>query len=106
MIKQAKETLSEASVRFQALTKLTQVSLDIASARDINKQSERILLATKIRLWLKALDYKKYLTRAQRDKLMYALIDISNIYSVPKSPVLDKFQEPDVLINTSINVTR
>lgn len=106
MIKQSKPTITEESVRYQALTKLTKIALDIASARDLNKEANKLLLATKIRLWLKALDYKKYLTRAQRDKLLYALIDISNIYSLPKSPILNSFAKPDDLINTSVIVTR
>lgn len=106
MIKQNKPTITEASVRYQALTKLTSLALDIASARDLGKQSSNILLATKIRLWLKALDYKKYLTRAQRDKLIYALIDISNVYSLPQSPLLNEFALPNELINTSVNITR
>lgn len=106
MIKETKPTLTEQSVRYQALSKLVTISSDIASSRDLSKQSNNILLATKIRLWLKALDYKKYLTRAQRDKLLYALVDISNIYSVPKSPVLNEFAKPNTLINTSVNINR
>lgn len=106
MIKQTKETITEQSVRYQALSKLSSIALEIASSRDLSKQANNILLATKIRLWLKALDYKKYLTRSQRDKLIYALVDISNIYSVPKSPVLTEFAKPDVLINTSVNIIR
>jgi hypothetical protein len=106
MMKESKPTITEESVRYQALTRLTKIALDLASTRDLNKESNNLILATKIRLWLKALDYKKYLTRAQRDKLLYALIDISNIYSLPKSPVLNSFSKPDDLINTSVIVTR
>lgn len=106
MIKEEKPTLTEDSARYQALTKLVSLSLDIASARDLNKHTDKILLATKIRLCLKALDYKNYLTRSQREKILYALIDVSNIYSFPKSPVLNKFQKPAELVNTSVKIYR
>jgi hypothetical protein len=106
MIKAYKETLTEESAVFQARTKLTKLALDIASSKDLDSVVKPLLWATKIRLFLKALDYKNYLTAAQRNKLLYALIDVSNIYSAINSPVLEKTTVPDQLVNTYVKVRR
>lgn len=106
MIKETKPTLTESSVLYQARTKLVSIALNVASAKDLDSQMKQLLLATKIRLFIKALDYKKYLTKAQKDKLLYALIDVSNIYSFPKSPVLNEVATPAELINTSVKISR
>lgn len=105
MITPEKPTVEEASVRYQALTKLTQLSLDIASARNLNEVTDKILLATKIRLWLRALQYKNYITRDQRYQIIYALIDLSGIYEFPIAPVLTLTPRPSVYINGAETVS-
>lgn len=106
MIKEYKETLTEESAVYQARTVLTNLASDIASAKDLNSVVNQLLKATKIRLFLKALDYKQYLTKSQRNKLLYALIDVSDIYSAISSPVLEKTTIPDQLVNTYVKVRR
>lgn len=106
MITGSKQTISESSVIYQARTVLADLANDISAIRSLNKSNDSILKATKIRLWLKALDYKKYLTDLQRDKIKYALIDISGVYDLPSAPVLNKVTQPAVLINTSVKVRR
>lgn len=98
MIASAKPSVDEQSIRYQALTKITGLAEDIASVRNLNSSNQKILQATKIRLWLKALDYKNYLSREQREKIWYALIDISGIYDFPVAPVLANVNRPDILI--------
>jgi hypothetical protein len=106
MIAQSKQSVDEASLRYQAQTKLADLANNIAATRSLNKAEEMILTATKIRLWLMALDYKKYLTREQRERIWYALIEISGVYDMPKAPVLDKVEQPNTLVGTSIKVYR
>lgn len=106
MIAQAKSSVDEVSVQYQAQTKLADLANEIATARSSNKVKDKILQATKIRLWLLALDYKNYLTRQQRERIWYALIQLSGIYDYPKAPVLDKVSMPSPLVGTSIKIYR
>jgi hypothetical protein len=106
MIAQSKAAVDEASVRYHAQTKLADLANEISATRRMNKVEDKILQATKIRLWLMALDYKIYLTREQREKLWYALIEVSGIYNYPKAPVLDKVPQPSPLVGTSIKLYR
>lgn len=99
MVSPVKPEVDEASLRYQSRTKLAELSNDIASTGSLNKSKDKLLHATKIRLWLKALDLKEYLSREQREKIWYALIDISGIYDFPAAPVLDNVPRPNVLIN-------
>jgi len=106
MIAQAKASVDEASVQYQAQTKLADLANEIASTRNTKKAKDKILQATKIRLWLLALDYKDYLSRYQRERIWYALIQLSGIYDYPKAPVLDKVSLPTPLVGTSIKLYR
>ena len=106
MIAQSKQSVDEASLRYQSHTKLANLANEIAATRTINKAKDKILEATKIRLWLMALDYKKYLTREQRERIWYALIEISGVYDNPTAPVLDKINQPAVLVGTSVKIQR
>ena len=99
MVSPIKPEVDEASLRYQSRTKLAELSNEIASSGSLNKVKEKLLHATKIRLWLKALDLKDYLTREQREKIWYALIDISGIYDYPAAPVLNNVPRPNILIN-------
>ena len=106
MIAQAKSSVDEASVQYQAQTKLADLANEIASTRNTKKAKDKILQATKIRLWLLALDYKDYLSRHQRERIWYALIQLSGIYDYPKAPVLDKVNLPTPLVGTSVKLYR
>lgn len=105
MISAEKPTVEEASVRYQALTKLTELTSEIASARKLDDVADKILLATKIRLWLKALQYGNYITRDQRYQIVYALIDLSGIYEFPIAPVIVSSPRPAVYINGAETVS-
>jgi hypothetical protein len=106
MIAQSKQSVDEASLRYQSQTKLADLANEIAATRTINKAKDKILNATKIRLWLMALDYKSFLTREQRERIWYALIEISGVYDNPKAPVLDKVNQPNTLVGTSVKLYR
>lgn len=106
MIAQSKQSVDEASLRYQSQTQLANLANDIAATRSLNKVEDKILTATKIRLWLMALDYKSFLTREQRERIWYALIEISGVYDYPKAPVLDKVNQPNTLVGTSIKLYR
>lgn len=96
----AKPSVSEAAIRYQARTTLATLATEIADLRKhkSEKALEKIKEAKQIRLWLKALDYKAYLTRAQREKIWYALIDIANVNDFPTSPLLEERTVPNILI--------
>lgn len=98
MVNNSKFSVDEASLRYQARTKLTELASDVASTRSLNRANDKILQATKIRLWLKALDLKQYLTREQRERIWYALIDLSDIYDFPVAPVLSNMPRPSILL--------
>jgi hypothetical protein len=106
MIAQSKQSVDEASLRYQSQTKLADLANEIAATRNLNKAEDRILNATKVRLWLMALDYKSFLTREQRERIWYALIEISGVYDYPKAPLLDKVVQPSPLVGTSIKLYR
>lgn len=106
MIAGSKPSVNEESIRYQARTKLAALAGQIAEARKLDSTSVRakIRQATQIRLWLKALDYKEYLTREQREKIWYALIDIADINDFPTAPLLELRTTPSILIGVPSNV--
>jgi hypothetical protein len=97
MVNSSKFSVDEDSLRYQARTKLADLAAEIAATRSLNKSSNKILEANKIRLWLKALDLKSYLTREQRERIWYALIQLSGVYDFPIAPVLGNTPRPSVL---------
>lgn len=103
----AKPSVSEEAIRYQARTTLATLATEIANLRK-HKSTEaiaKIKEAKQIRLWLKALDYKAYLTRVQREKIWYALIDIANVNDFPTSPLLEERTVPNVLIGGGTTTT-
>lgn len=106
MVYTAKASVDESSLLDIVQTKKAELANDIAAVRNLNSINNKVLLATKIRLWSKALDYKLYLSREQREKIWYALIDISGVYDNPKAPLLDKVSEPAVLVGTYIKIQK
>lgn len=112
MIAGAKPSVNEDVIRYQARTKLAELAEEIAKARKVNSLETQIKLkkAKMIYLWLKALDYKAYLSREQREKIWYALIHISGINDFPIAPLLEERTQPNILIGsgggeTTINNT-
>ena len=106
MVTGVKQTVDESSLVYQSRTVLADLANDIAAIRNLNNSNDKILRTTKIRLWLKALDYKKYLSSTQREKIKYALVDISGVYDLPTAPVLNAVSQPAVLVNTSVKIRR
>jgi len=90
------------SVRYQALTKLSEfVDEYVAIRRLESKEGKDLLLnITKIRLWLKALDYAAYLDQTTINKIVYALVKFAEIYSFPTAPVLANVARPQILIGS------
>lgn len=105
MITAPKFEVQEDSLKYQARTKLAELTDEIASARSLNKISDKILKATKLRLWLKALDYSDYLTRAQREQIWFCIIEISGVYNFPTAPVLQLRTRPSILIGNGNTTT-
>lgn len=105
MITGKKFSVREDALRYQARTVLAELADKIAASRSLNKSVEDVLRATKIRLWLKALDYKAYLTREQREKIWYCLIQLSGVNDFPIAPVLEERTRPSVLQGASPEVT-
>ncbi len=92
--------VDEASLMYQARTALATLGDQIAAIRDLTKPIviAKIKQAAKIRYWLKALDYKDFLTRQQREQIWYSLIEISGIYNFPTAPVLGLRTRPAILV--------
>lgn len=100
----AKIEVNEASIIYQARTKLSTLATSIAGARKIQSpETEKLILqSSKIKLFLKALDYNEFLTREQRERIWYALIEVSEIYDFPTAPLLEPSSRPDILLGYSV----
>src|SRR5690606_9749837 len=98
------------SVKYQARTKLSELATEIADSRRLESRSAEklILQATKIRLFLQALDYEAFIDKETKDKIAYCLIDVSGIYDFPTAPTLASQSRPSILIGgggSTVNVT-
>src|SRR5882724_812306 len=91
--------ITQQFVVYTAQTRLLELGTQIAQSRSL--LTKEILakrqLATKIRLWLKALN-DDYATLATRQKIWYALVDIGNLIDIPFAPVVTTNQPPSYLI--------
>lgn len=96
-----------ASVRYQALGKLAElVGTYVGYKRLDSKDAQELLLRiTKIRLWLKALDYSDYLSQDQINRITSCLISLSGIYEFPTAPVLANANRPAILIGSGGGTT-
>lgn len=92
--------ISQESVRYQSLTKLSELVDQYVDIRrlDSTKAQELLLQISKLRLWLKALDYSEFLSQEQRYKIVYCLTEIAGIYEFPTAPVLANVNRPAILI--------
>lgn len=100
-------SVSQESVRYQSLTKLSELVDDYVAIKrlDSTKAQELLLQISKLRLWLKALDYSNFLTQEQRYKIVYYLTEIAGIYEFPTAPVLANVNRPAILIGGSGGTT-
>jgi len=97
-------------VRYQALTKLAELAGEYVAIKrlDSDKAQKILMQMTRIRLWARALDSEAFLTQQQKDKIMYALIELSGIYAFPSAPILSNVERPAILIGTggsTVNIT-
>jgi hypothetical protein len=92
--------VDEASLMYQARTSLADLANEIAAIRRLDAPETIVLIkrAAKIRYWLKALDYKEFLTLTQRNQIWWKLIELSGIYDFPTSPVLGLRTRPNILV--------
>lgn len=90
------------AVRYQALTQLATLAGEYAAIKrlDSEKGQKLLIQMTKMRLLLKGLDYEAYLEQDVKDRIMYALIQISGIYEFPTAPILSNVERPAILIGT------
>lgn len=92
-----KPEINEEVVRYQARTKLLDMATDIASRRIIDWDKAR--RASKVVKWCKALDYKEFLTKVQRQRIAYKLIEIAGINDLPTAPILEERPRPAIILN-------
>lgn len=92
--------ITEAYVIYQAESKLLEIATEIAKSRSIQKAEiqAKIQKATKIRLWLEALDYKTYLDRNTREKIWYCLMDVANIDQTPVTVPTSTISAPSIIV--------
>lgn len=91
--------ITQQFVVYTGQTRLLELGTEIAASRSLTKPEilAKRQLATKIRLWLKALN-DDYASLATRQKIWYALVDIGNLIDVPFAPVLTTNQPPTILV--------
>lgn len=96
----AKPSVNEEVIRYQARSILADLANEISGLKKIHspEAKAKIKKGKMIFMWLLALDYKKYLSREQREKIWYALIHIAGINDFPVAPLLEERTQPDILI--------
>lgn len=100
MIETKKFQVNEASIQYQARTALANLANEIAAIRVTTSPEfvNKAKRAAKIRYWLKALDYKEFISLEKRNQIWYKLIEISGIYDFPTAPVLGERTRPAILV--------
>lgn len=85
---------------YEAESRLLQLATEIAQAKSLVRPDIliKIQLATRLRLWLEALDYNEFLTREKRERIWYALMDIANINDVPVTIPISNISAPQILV--------
>lgn len=94
------------SVRYQGITKLIEIAVEIAEERNINKPSVQKLIEKGFKVYacLQALDYSQWLSRNQRERIWYCLIEIAGITDFPIAPVLGDVNQPTILTGGNITI--
>jgi hypothetical protein len=79
----------EDTVVYGAKTKLLELAVETAEIRNLTKleAKAKINKGFKIFLWLQALDYE-FLTKDQRDQILYCLVDLADVNDLPVGPTL------------------
>lgn len=92
--------LTRSFVEYQAQSRLLELGVEIAESKSLNKPevNEKLSLNTKIRLWLKALQYYAYLEKSTIDKLVYCLADLCDANAIPYAPVITTVEPPTILV--------
>jgi hypothetical protein len=90
--------LTRSFVVYAGQSKLLELATEIAETKSLSKSRSKIILATKIRLWLKALSYYEYLDKPTIDKLVYTLADLSDANAIPVSPSISTIEAPAILV--------
>jgi hypothetical protein len=90
--------LTKDYVIFQAQGKLLELSVEIAESRSLPKVKDQLDLATKIRIWLRALAYSDYLEKEAIDRLVYTLADLCEANAVPYVPIVTSVSPPSILV--------
>jgi hypothetical protein len=92
--------LTKTFVEYQAQSKLLELGDEVARVRSYNKPDvkEKIVLATKIRLWLKALQYSDFLERNTIEKLTVYLAELCDANALPYAPTVTTVSAPSFVI--------
>lgn len=79
---------------------MLELASEVAKAQNLSKKAikAKILQGAKIRIWLKALNYSQYLSKEQRDRIIYCLIKIADLNEYPVAPILNSPSRPDFII--------
>lgn len=93
--------ITKSFVEFQSQTRLLELATEIAETKNLSKTKKEQVLATKIRIFLKALQYSDYLTKSQIDNLTYILVDLSDANAIPYAPVVTSVTAPSILVGIS-----
>src|SRR5690606_699883 len=83
---------------YQGQTRLLELATEIADTKSLNKTKDKQVLATKIRLYLKALQYYTYLEKPAIDRLVYVLADLCDANALPYSPQITTVEPPSILV--------
>jgi hypothetical protein len=99
--------LTQDFVVYQAETKLLELGVEVATAKNWKKPEieEKIQRGIKIRLWLKALLYSDYLEQDAIERLYYRLADLCDAIALPYAPVITTHEPPAITLGGTTNVT-
>lgn len=86
----------EDAVRYQAKGKLLELALLTAQTKNLSKAKDEVEQGAKIFQWCQALDYGDYLTKADRDIIVRALVEIAEINDIPVAPYLGNIDPPTI----------
>jgi len=99
--------LTRSYVLYQAQSKLLTLADEVTSSGRLTKPENRrkIELATRIGLYIRALEYYEYLDKPTIDKLVYRLADLCDANALPYVPVTGNISAPSLVIGGTTNVT-
>jgi hypothetical protein len=95
----------EDTVVYGAKTKLLELAVETAEIRNLTKldAKAKINKGFKIFLWLQALDYE-FLTKDQRDQILYCLVDLADVNDLPVGPTLGNTGTPSIIVGGTTSV--